>query len=119
MGSVAKMKASTKRSKKVAALLYSSFRGNVATCYGLTMEAETIQQYTANQKANGHPDLTVNKCGLFVSLNNHWLAATPDGSVHDPTDPDIQGILVHGIKLWLKPLLLQDFAWRKEMINIS
>ena len=93
VGSVAKMKASIKRSKKVAALLYSSFRGNVATCYGLTMEAETIQQYTANQKANGHPDLTVNKCGLFVSLNNHWLPATPDGSVHDPTDPDIQGIL--------------------------
>ena len=49
------------------------------------MEAETIQQYTAYQKANGHPDLTVTKCGLFVSLNNHWLAATPDGSVHDPT----------------------------------
>ena len=40
VGSVAKMKASTKRSKKVAALLYSSFRGNVATCYGLTMESE-------------------------------------------------------------------------------
>ena len=22
-------------------------------------------------------------------LNNHWLAATPDRSVHDPTDPGI------------------------------
>ena len=87
------MKASTKRSKKVAELLYSSFRGNVTACYGLTMEAEIIQQYTTYQKANSHPDWTVNKCGLFVSLNNPWLAAAPDGSVHDLTDPDIQGIL--------------------------
>ena len=29
----------------------------------------------------------------FVSLNNPCLAATPDGSVYDPTDPHIQGIL--------------------------
>ena len=50
VSSVAKMKVSTKRSKKVAALLYSSFRGNVATCYGLTMEAESILQYTAYQR---------------------------------------------------------------------
>ena len=38
-------------------------------------------------KQNGHPNITVEECGLFVSLENPWLAGTPDGLVHDPS-PD-------------------------------
>ena len=34
VGSIAKMRKTTKRSNKVKGLLYSSFRGNVATLYG-------------------------------------------------------------------------------------
>ena len=86
VGGIAKMKETTKRSKKVQDLLYSTFRGNEATRYGLEMEAQTLQQYIAYQQRNGHPDLAVEKCGLFISEHNNWLAATPDGTVHDPCD---------------------------------
>ena len=41
-GAIAKMRATTKRSKKVQELLYSGFKGNKATTYG--SEKEEIQQ---------------------------------------------------------------------------
>ena len=50
------------------------------------MEESTIQQYITYQRRNGHPDLAVKKCGLFISEHNNWLAATPDGIVQDPSD---------------------------------
>ena len=37
-GSIAKMRKTTKRSNQVKGLLYSHFRGNVATLYGITTE---------------------------------------------------------------------------------
>ena len=40
-GGIAKMRATTKRGKKVQQLLYSSFRGNAATRYGSEKEDET------------------------------------------------------------------------------
>ena len=84
VGSIIKMRSTTKRSKKVEELLYSKFRGNEATCYGSTKEETTIQQYITYQHANGHSGLKVTKCGLFVSVDNPWLAASPDGLVNDP-----------------------------------
>ena len=45
VGGIAKMKETTKRSSKVKALLYSSFRGNQATRYGTGMENVAIKQY--------------------------------------------------------------------------
>ncbi len=83
-GGVAKMKESTKRGKKVQALLYSKFHGNAATCYGSRMESTAIDEYIEHQK-NGHPNLTVEACGLFISRLNNWLAATPDGIINDPS----------------------------------
>ena len=85
-GGIAKMRRSTKRSKKVESLLYSRFRGNAATRYGTAMEDTARSQYQTYQRQNGHPDLHVEKCGLFVSLDNPWLAATPDGLVSDPSE---------------------------------
>lgn len=86
VGGIAKMKQTTKRSKKVEALLYNSFRGNKATKYGSEMDEFTRQQYVTHQQGNNHPDLTVEKCGLHISHLDNWLAATPDGIVHDPSD---------------------------------
>lgn len=74
VGGVAKMRKTTKRSKKVQDLLYSTFRDNEATRCGVEMEDTTIQEYTAYQQG-GHPGLTTDKCGLFGCLENPWLAA--------------------------------------------
>ncbi len=82
------MRGKTKRSKKVKELLYSSFQGNEATRFGTDMEATAKEQYITYQHNNNHPDLSVQNCGLFVSDNNNWLGASPDGIVQDPSDPD-------------------------------
>ena len=31
--------------------------------------------------------MSVTNCGLFVSIDNPWPAASPDGLVQDPTEP--------------------------------
>lgn len=84
VGGIAKMRRTTKKSKKVENLLYTKFRGNAATRYGSTMEDTAIQEYETYQQQHGHPNLMVEACGLSISLNDPWLAATPDGLVNDP-----------------------------------
>ena len=37
-------------------------------------------------RERGHTDLHVKRCGLFISAENPWLAASPDGLVTDPAD---------------------------------
>ncbi len=81
------MRKNTKRSKNVQNLLYSTFKGTEATRYGSAKEQETIDLYIAHQKKNGHRQLTINKCGLSISISNPWLAASPDGVVSDPSNP--------------------------------
>jgi hypothetical protein len=97
VGSIAKMRNTTKKSKKVENLLYSKFRGNAATRYGATMENQTKQEYQTYQQQHHHPGLKVANCGLFVSLDNPWLAATPDGVVNDFSD-EIQPLGIIEIK---------------------
>ncbi len=89
-GSIVKMRATTKKGKKVENLLYSKFKGNTATYYGQVLEERAKKEYQTFQLQHGHLGLKVECCGLFVSLENPWLAATPDGLVADPshtTDP--------------------------------
>ena len=84
-GRIIKMRPKTKRSKRVEEFLYSVFKGNKATNYGSEKEEITRQEYISYQKKN-KPTLTVEECGLYISSDNNWLAATPDGVVHDNTD---------------------------------
>ena len=83
VGSISKMRQMTKRSKKVEVILYSNFRGSVATRYGLDKEETTRHQYKTYITQNGHLNLNIEVCGLFVSLKNPWLAASPYGLVYD------------------------------------
>jgi len=86
VGSIAKMRKTTKRSSKVQNLLYSSFRGNEATRYGVATEEKARQDYITYLQRTNNPDWNVDRCGLFVSMKDKWLAASPDGIVYDPRD---------------------------------
>ena len=86
VGGISKMRKTTPRGNKVKEILYSTFRGNEATRYGMEMEDTARTEYLAYQQQNDHPQTSVKNCGLFVSCENPWLAATPDGLVHDPSD---------------------------------
>ncbi len=62
------------RSTKVQNILYSTFRGNDATRYGVANEGKTRQ-------------------GRFVSIDEPWLAASPDGVIVNCKDSNIVGLL--------------------------
>ena len=66
-------------------LLYSKFKGNEATRYGIEMEQTARMEYLEHQHSNGHPDLKTKNVGLIVSVETPWLAASPDGRVTDYT----------------------------------
>ena len=86
VGGILKMRKTTSRANKVKELLYSKFRGNEATRYGILMEDVARTGYVTHQQQCRHPGVNVTSCGLFVSLDNPWLAATPDGIVEDPNE---------------------------------
>ena len=86
VGGIAKMRSTTKRAKKVENLLYTKFRGNAATRYGAAMEETAKREYQAYQQQHGHPGLTVDSSRLWISSDDPWLAASPDGLVNDLSD---------------------------------
>lgn len=86
VGGILKMRKTTSRANKVKELLYSRFRGNEATRYGVLMEDQARTEYITHQQEHKDPGVNVRGCGLFISLNNPWLAATPDGIVDDPSE---------------------------------
>ena len=60
--------------------------GNEATKFGSEMKGVTKEQYIAYQRRNKHPEVNVTNCGLFLSENNNWLGASPDGIVQNSSD---------------------------------
>ena len=44
------------------------------------------REYQTYQQQHGHPGLAVDSSGLFISLDDPWLAASPDGLVNDLSD---------------------------------
>ena len=92
IGSIAKRRASTKVNSTVKKLLYSKFEGNTATKWGNLQEESTNTKYLEEkQKTSSH--ITTCKSGLVISLDNPWLAASPDGLVHDPMENPPDGIV--------------------------
>ena len=81
VGGIAKMRATTKRSKKEKELL-STFKCNRATMHGMLME-DTAQQIYTEKQQECHPGLNTESSGLVITLDNPWLAASPDGKVND------------------------------------
>ncbi len=65
-GGIEKMKKNNNKSKKVQALLYSTFKGNQEIRYGTSMEAVSIHQNISHNQQQDH-NFRVEKCGLFIS----------------------------------------------------
>lgn len=57
--------------------LYPSFKGNSNTRHGLECEPKALDKLRANTKAN------ISTHGSFVSFEEPWLAASPDGIMGD------------------------------------
>ena len=92
VGCIAKRRATTKVNSTVKKLLYSKFEGNTATKWGLLQEESTNGKYL-EEKRKTSPDITTCQSGLVISLENPWLAASPDGLVYDPSEDPPHGIV--------------------------
>ena len=83
VGTIAKRQSTTKVGQLIYQVLYSSFKGNKATSWGLLQEEDTEKQYQQFME-QGCKDFSVSgDCGLMMSTQHPWLAATPDGFVYD------------------------------------
>ena len=104
VGEICKMMKKTKRSKKVEALLYSRFKGNMATQYGRQREKNTREKYVSYQHSHGHPNLSTHTTGLVVLHLAPWLGASPDDRVHDP-----DAAMSNGLAEYKKPYTAREF----------
>ena len=93
VGGIIKMRNTTKRANKVKQMLYSNFKGNKHTAYGLENEDSASQAYTTYMQQNRHSDLKTSPCGLVINCENPWLAATPDSRVYDPQSSQPHGLV--------------------------
>jgi len=117
---IVSLKPSTKRAPRVKELLYSTFRGNCATKYGLTNENETRKAYVENMQAT-HPGLVTHHVGLVISTTHPWIAASPDDLVTDPSAPNPYGVAEYKTPLSAKGLTiaaacdsLSNFCLKKD-----
>ena len=103
-GTIAKRRPSTQVGSTVHNMLYSKFTGNQATRWGLSQEKATAEEYIQCKQQQGSTGISVNtECGLIISTAYPWLAATPDGFVHDPqTSPS------HGLVEFKNPYSCRD-----------
>ena len=81
---IAKMRKNTKTSNKVKEMLYTKFRGNAHTLYGVINESTSRNEYITYMHNHGHTGLTVSLSGLTISQQSPWIASSPDGMVLDP-----------------------------------
>lgn len=119
VGGILKMKKTTKRSRKVEALLYSKFKGNQATLYGTNMEDTTRQEYTEHQHQAGHPGLKTSPAGLTISVQNPWLGASPDGKVLDPSASKPDGIVEYKNPYSARDLSLEEACCTKKLFCLE
>ena len=105
IGGICKMKKTTKKSKRVETLLYSKFKGNVATRYGRQREDIARQKYIAYQHSHGHPNLSTQAAGLVVSQHLPWLGASPDNRVSDP-----DSAMATGLAEYKNPYAAKEFT---------
>jgi hypothetical protein len=81
-GAVLKRRPTSKVAPLVKQMLYSSFRGNAYTRYGLSQEAPTVQEYVEyKSKQVPSEKIQVRTAGLLISCKHPFLAGSADGIV--------------------------------------
>ena len=90
---IAKMRKNTKTANKVKEMLYTKFRGNAHTLYGVINESTSRNEYITYMHNHGHTGLTVSLSGLTISQQSPWIAASPDGMVLDPSHVPSEGLV--------------------------
>ena len=110
VGRIAKMRNTTKHSKKVELMLYHKFRRNEATRYGNRMERFTREKDLLFYQQNGNSALKVHGTGLVISTENPWLAASPDNCVHDPKATPTDGLVEYK-----NPIFFQEDDHRRGL----
>ncbi|XP_031332942.1 uncharacterized protein LOC116163225 isoform X1 [Photinus pyralis] len=89
-GKVCKLRKTTSTAKTVTHLLYSSFRGNKYTQFGLESEVNAIEHFERLYQVK------VTRCGLIVDEEKPYLACSPDGLVGEDSIVEIKSSLKSG-----------------------
>ncbi|KAK5644635.1 hypothetical protein RI129_001761 [Pyrocoelia pectoralis] len=76
-GRICKLRKTTSTAKTVESLLYSNFKGNSATAFGLAHETTAIQLF---EKEYGKK---VKQSGLVIDKDYPFLACSPDGLIEE------------------------------------
>ncbi len=93
-------------------LLYTGFKGNSNTKYGLDQEGPSVQDYLAKTLEESNIRVQVKRCGMFVSPDHPFLGASPDGIVVKDGKP--VGLLEIKNVLKNKPVTFQQQAQNKK-----
>ena len=109
VGVIARRRKATKVTNKVQSLLYSTFQGNMATEWGELQESCTCDAYI-EAKCSSSPGISVKSSGLVIHPEHHWLAASPDGLVTDPSAPDPLGLVEFKNPYKFRQMTLRDAA---------
>ena len=92
-GTIAKRRPTTQVGTSIRSMLYSKFSGNQATCWGLSQEKATAQQYTVENTTQVTGVSINTECSLVIATDHPWFAATSDGLVNDPQVLPSQGLV--------------------------
>ncbi|KAK3747366.1 hypothetical protein QZH41_005267 [Actinostola sp. cb2023] len=87
------LKESTSPTKAMKEVLgYNNPYQSTSMQEGLLKEDEIIKEYVSLKHKQGHDNLTLEKCGFFISKSCGFLGASPDGVVNDPSVEDENGL---------------------------
>ena len=84
-GVVRSRKDTTPPDNLVLRILQQKHFATAATSYGIAMEPVAVKAYVAYQERQGHANIIVSPCAFHISSTSHFLGASPDGAVHDPS----------------------------------
>ena len=85
-GEVLRRRPDTPPDKLVMSILQPRSFSSVATDWGVDKEPVAIQAYVSFQHKQGKKELTVGPSGFLICENHPFLGASPDGTVHDPSN---------------------------------